>query len=295
MARPGGPAAERGRAGVAAIAHRRRLATVNRLILGLLLAGAFGVLGCGGSPSSEDPRKVGPGKTDSGKTDSGKTDSGGADSTVKPSTRNPPTPRDALVQATEGLFQPDEEKLFKAVRADDAQKGVLKARIELLKAGRAFRDAFVADYGKEAWKKFQDPPPERPNGEFPIPIIDEADEAAFARKKAEVKEDGDKASGEIANAKGERKPCRLDKVDDGWLVDAESLTAPPGQLEQTLKDLTFFRDLIRQYRKAIGASYEGRKITPEDIAVEMGRTQRLRVFPMAKPPGERFDVNKLKD
>jgi hypothetical protein len=238
----------------------------------------IGALGCGGAaqPSSPTP-KAG---------DAGKTDAARTDASTKPPPKVASTPRETLIQATEGLFKPDEAKLFKVVQADDAQKAFLKARVDLQQAGLDFRAAFLKQCGEKAWEKFQDPKQGSELADFTVPLVDLKYESELAEKYP-IDQKGDEAFAELNDGKGRRRRCRLVNADDRWLLDAASITPPADQIDSQRTLIAGTAELIRKYQRAIG------KQKPEDIDFEMGLAlKRLLGF---DAPSQKFDVDKLKD
>jgi hypothetical protein len=214
----------------------------------------------------------------------------------KPAAKTPSSPKAAMTQYYEGLCTADEDKLFKAVKADDQQKDLLKALIGFTKVGTEFRDAFIIQYGQAGWTRFNDPNVDPGNGEGNANLaVPDLKEQLTKIANVQIVEKKDEAFADLPDPSGKVQRWRMvmvlqDGRVDGWVVDSASLLTPEGtDVPKLTAELRKMTDLVAKHRKAIGKP----GITGDDIDVELGKQVVQELTGTPARGRQRYDVDKL--
>ena len=209
----------------------------------------------------------------------------GADPLRRESGTNPKTattpasPRDAVIQFTQGMFEGDEKKMFAAVEATPEQRRYCRASMELATAAVRFRDAFIEAYGSGEWEEFQDPSGASLN------VVDLEEKIAHLRK-IPIDERSDKAALEGVWKPGDK--IEITRVKGGWRVASSSFCPAEEKIQSAIDMHMPVVRVLRKYKKAIGRP----GIKPEDIDFELGR-EFMRVLKGKEILGpRRFDIDK---
>jgi hypothetical protein len=217
-----------------------------------------------------------------------------------------PTPIEALRVGYLALATEDEPRALATIRTtSDGQRDLLRANMAYNKAVLQFRDRFVGVYGEKAWQAFQglsqEPAKEKKPGKDPVkevsipldPIDQKAIEAKLGKAIIEVRAKDGEA---FARFPRESKPTKLVKVDGGWVMAFDNFGNAHGDLANQISTLTLRCEtgLLQKFDKAIGASYTGKKIAPQDIAYELGRALLLEQTGLVLKTPQKFDIEKLK-
>jgi hypothetical protein len=214
------------------------------------------------------------------------------------------TPDEALRVGLFALAAGDETRALATIRTtSDDQRALLHAIIANNQTVLHFRELFIAKYGKEGWATFQglsnEPAKDKVESKdapknIGIPI-DAIDEKMIKDKVAKaIIEVRDKEA--FARFPRESKPTRLVKVDGGWAMGFDNFGNVHGELANQIKTLTVNKmtQLMERYSKAIGAKKsDGKLITPQDIAFELGRAVVVEQTGV-EIETHRFEIDKLK-